>query len=401
MVKKILPIIAIFVVSWIAWGILGSVTSLRSGNMYSSIKKSVASLWGSEQVQYQPIIKWFTYQQKLDKDGKRYTHTITHNIPLYSSDIDVNLNYEPRKKGLLWYNLYKVAFAGEYVFNTENVNSKKVTVYFTMPSDRTIYDDFRFSVNGEPIDLDISSNVISYEFNIDKMEKISFSVAYVSRGSDIWEYGFSQYDSIGKIKNFSLNIGTDFLDYDFPEDTISPTTKTENEGKNLLTWKFENLLSGFNIGVKVPDKLNPGPWVAKVSYFAPVSLLFFFIVIFVISLLGKIDLHPMHFLFLAASFFSFHLLLAYLADHIPLLLAFSISSVVSIFLVVSYLRIVAGAKFAFLKAGVAQLIYLVIFTYVHFFEGYSGLMVTIMSVITLFILMQLTAKVDWNKIGKN
>ncbi|MCK5599667.1 inner membrane CreD family protein [bacterium] len=401
MVKKILPIIAIFVVSWIAWGILGSVTSLRSGNMYSSIKKSVASLWGSEQVQYQPIIKWFTYQQKLDKDGKRYTHTITHNIPLDSSDIDVNLNYEPRKKGLLWYNLYKVAFSGEYVFNTENVNSKKVTVYFTMPSDRTIYDDFRFSVNGEQIDLDISSNVISYEFNINKMEKISFSVAYVSRGSDIWEYGFSQYDSIGKIKNFSLNIGTDFLDYDFPEDTISPTTKTENEGKNLLTWKFENLLSGFNIGVKVPDKLNPGPWVAKVSYFAPVSLLFFFIVIFVISLLGKIDLHPMHFLFLAASFFSFHLLLAYLADHIPLLLAFSISSVVSIFLVVSYLRIVAGAKFAFFKAGIAQLIYLVIFTYVHFFEGYSGLMVTIMSIITLFILMQLTAKVDWNKIGKN
>ena len=71
----------------------------------------------------------------------------------------------------------------------------------------------------------------------------------------------------------------------------------------------------------------------------------------------------MHYFFLATSFFAFHLLLAYLVDHISIHLAFVICSPVSIFLVVSYLRIVVGPRFAFVEAALAQLVYLVGFSY--------------------------------------
>jgi len=47
---------------------------------------------------------------------------------------------------------------------------------------------------------------------------------------------------------------------------------------------------------------------------------------------------------------------------------------------------------------VAQLVFLVLFSYAFFFEGYSGLTVTIGSVLTLFVLMQATARVDWNEV---
>ena len=50
---------------------------------------------------------------------------------------------------------------------------------------------------------------------------------------------------------------------------------------------------------------------------------------------------------------------------------------------------------ALLQAGVAQLVFLVLFSYAFFFEGYTGLAVTIGAVITLFVLMQKTARVDW------
>lgn len=53
----------------------------------------------------------------------------------------------------------------------------------------------------------------------------------------------------------------------------------------------------------------------------------------------------MNYFFLATAFFSFHLLLAYLADLISIV-AFTISSFVSFFLVVSYLRLVTGLRFA-------------------------------------------------------
>jgi inner membrane protein involved in colicin E2 resistance len=103
----------------------------------------------------------------------------------------------------------------------------------------------------------------------------------------------------------------------------------------------------------------------------------------------------MNYFFLAAAFFSFHLLLAYLVDHISIHLAFVICSAVSLLLVWSYLRIVVGPRFAALESGVTQLVYLVGFSYAFFFEGLTGLTVTIGAIITLFVVMQMTARIRW------
>jgi inner membrane protein involved in colicin E2 resistance len=118
---------------------------------------------------------------------------------------------------------------------------------------------------------------------------------------------------------------------------------------------------------------------------------------FIITTMRGIDLHPMNYFFLATSFFAFHLLLAYLVDHISIHLAFGICSVVSIFLVVSYLRLVVGPKFAFVEAGLTQFVYLVLFSYAFFFKGFTGLSVTIGAIVTLFVVMQMTAKIKWSE----
>ena len=74
-----------------------------------------------------------------------------------------------------------------------------------------------------------------------------------------------------------------------------------------------------------------------------------------------IDLHAMHYFFIGAAYFSFHLLLAYLVDHMLIHYAFVLASAVSIFLVTSYMRLVLGARLAFVEIGVGQFIYLVLF----------------------------------------
>ncbi|MDP9201267.1 MAG: inner membrane CreD family protein [Gemmatimonadota bacterium] len=119
---------------------------------------------------------------------------------------------------------------------------------------------------------------------------------------------------------------------------------------------------------------------------------------FIIVTIRQIDLHPMNYAFLAAGFFAFHLLMAYLADHISIHVAFLIASVVSIALVVSYLRLVIGPRFAFREAALAQFIYLVLFSYAFFFKGFTGLAITIGSILTLFAAMQLTGRVRWSEI---
>ena len=39
-----------------------------------------------------------------------------------------------------------------------------------------------------------------------------------------------------------------------------------------------------------------------------------------------------------------------------------------------------------------------LFSYAFFFEGYTGLTVTVGAILTLFVMMQATARVDWGAV---
>ncbi len=159
-------------------------------------------------------------------------------------------------------------------------------------------------------------------------ETASLHVAYRSQGLDSWRYQLG--DGVAQARDFMLTMQTNFRDIDFADDTLSPTSKQLIPGGWQLTWQYSNLVSGFQIGMTMPQKLQPGPLAGEISYAAPVSLFFFFFLMFIITTLRKIDLHPMNYFFLATAFFAFHLLLAYLVDHISIHAAMVLASVVSV-----------------------------------------------------------------------
>ena len=73
------------------------------------------------------------------------------------------------------------------------------------------------------------------------------------------------------------------------------------------------------------------------------------------------------------------------------------SSGVSIVLLISNLRLAVNERFAFVEAGIAQFVFLVLFSYAFFFQGFTGLTITVGAIITLFFAMQVTAKVNWEE----
>ena len=152
----------------------------------------------------------------------------------------------------------------------------------------------------------------------------------------------------------------------------------------------------------VPEELNAGDIASRISFFAPISLLFFFVVVTIFGILAKNRLHPIHYAFLAATFLSFHLTFSYAADHVSMHVAFATASLVSCFLTFTYLARVKDQKYALVSTSL-QLLYLVVFSWSFFYQtdsglGITGLIVTIVSVVTLFALMQLTAKLDWQSL---
>ncbi len=407
MVKKVLAIGFIFICTSIAWMILGGTLFARTYVADSSLKHRVQRIWGDPQAQTAPRMNYTTEgtrQEKTQIDGKTVTrtvkHTVTHFLPLLGSDIRAGLRLEHRQKGLLWYATYAVKFSGAYQFQNNTGQDRLLTVSFPFPSQASIYDGFTMTVRNsgwvrkpESADGQINGVVL-----VRAGETVTVDVAYGSQGMDRWSYRLTTTDKVAELRNFRLEIQTDFNAIDFPEDTLSPTHKERTPDGWRLTWRYTNLLSGANIGVLMPQKLQPGPLAAEISFFAPVSLFFFFVVMLVITLVRRIELHPMHYFFLSSAFFAFHLLLAYLVDHLSIHLAFAIASLVSVALVVSYLRLAVGSRFAFVEAGAAQMVYLVLFSYAFFFRGFTGLAITVGAILTLFVLMQITARLRWNEV---
>jgi inner membrane protein involved in colicin E2 resistance len=404
---RLLAIGFIFICAAAAWAVLGGTVVDRTGERDGRLSQEVAQLWGGHHVQVAPQASVRRPREvaeevkEQDSRGVTTTRTVKRKVvdetpfPASSSRVRVDIGLEHRRKGLLWYDTYTVDFQADYRFVSPDAVDREVIVQLDFPSKEAIYDGFVVSLNGReaPPATDFSNGVKLVE-RVAPGEDLTLRVAYKSRGLGEWAYAF-QKEGVAQVRDFELVMTTDFEGFDFPSGTISPTGK-ERSGKGwALQWAFESLAAGKRIGIDPPNRLNPGPVTARITFFAPVSLLFFLTVMVILGVLSGRSLHPMNYFFLAAAFFTFHLLLAYLVDHMEMNGAFAIAAAVSVFLVVSYLRIVAGMHTALVQAGLAQLVFLVLFSYAFFFEGYTGLTVTVGAVLTLFVLMQLTARVDW------
>ncbi len=410
-----------------AWLVLGRITDNRTQEKDEGLRNEVGKLWGGAHMHVPPSIVVPSEPAPAPAsqpagappppvDPCRTTVT----LELQGTDAKARLALEHRKKGLLWYSTYTVAFDGSYRVVNTTACAREARLWVPFPATGVAYDEFQVLLDGKELPVQIegqsagapsgsyvqrggtnaaSTAGASARIALAPGAQHKLALRYRSRGMDRWSYSFGAGTS--RARDFKLTVSTDFEKVDFPAATLSPTLKTRSGAGWELTWKFGNLLSDAGIGVTLPQKINPGPLASEISKFAPVSLAFFFFLLLMLSVLKQVPLHPVHYGMLAAAFFSFHLLLVYSVDLMPLWLAFSISSVVSVGLVVSYLRLAVGAGFAFGWAGGAQLLYLVLFSLAFFLEGYTGITITIFSILTLFAVMQLTGRIDWaSKFGR-
>jgi len=402
LLRQILALAFIFVCTAIAWMILGATIFSRTYGANEQLQGHVASTWGTSQEQSPPTAHYTVTEPTSSttvENGKLVVHNekVERHIPLAleSSRIRVKINLDPRQKGLLWYSTYAVDFGGDYVFRNDTAAAQAVSFRLKFPAQKAIYDGLQMKVNDQVVPLATDDQGTVGHATVPPQSTAKLHVGYRSQGLESWRYQLG--DGIAQARDFQLVMETNFRDIDFADDTLSPTAKLLVDGGWQLTWQYSNLVSGFQIGMTMPEKLQPGPLAGEISYAAPISLFFFFFLMFIITTMRDIDLHPMNYFFLATAFFAFHLLLAYLVDHISIHAAMAISSLVSVLLVVSYLRLVVGMRFAALEAGTAQLIYLVLFSYAFFWRGFTGLSITIIAIITLFVVMQTTGRIRWSE----
>ncbi len=385
--KKIICLIMIYALGWAGWWTLGTITAIRSNTFSGRIGPQVETLWG----------------KRLSQEAPRFavkvpgTERMKSLIPEQSL-VRVDIQPDYRKKGLLWYSTYTCKFDGVYTVKNDQPVAQTVYVHFDFPAKGATYDDFAVRLDGRPLSAPVDTREGMDEIiELEPGRTVDFHLRYQTRGLDTWEYRMAE--ETGRVRNFFLTATTGFDDVDFTPASLSPMEKTLTPDKGMtLIWKASDLITNGNIGIIIPQRLNPGPLTTRITYFAPVCLLFFFILITTIGIMYKINIHPMHYLFVTAGFFAFHLLLSYLAGHVWIHAAFLGSALISVGLVTFYLSAALGPCFPWKIAVGGQLFFLVLFSYTFFIEGITGIIVALGTVVTLGILMSVTAKVDWDQV---
>lgn len=381
--KHLAALIAIFICASLAWFVLGGTLVQRTDESDSKQQAQLSGQWGAPQVQKAPEITAEIAPRRAIV------------IPIRSSNIDVALDLEQRRKGLLWYNLYNVQFSARYLVRNDSGTSR-LAIRFPLPEDGGSYADLTYSIDGRRIDTATAVDQGRVYFALPPGQQATIDIGYRSRGIESWMYKFKS-GGVESVNDFTLTMTTNFKAIDFPPQTLLPVTETPAGDGWRLQWKYGTLVTANAIGMVVPYPLQPGPLAQRITFWAPVALLFYLFVMLLITTLRAIDLHPVNYFFLTCAFFAFHLLFAYLVDRVPLFTAFVICSLVSMFLTISYLRLVVGWRFAAVESGVAQLVYLILFSYALFNEGWSGLTITIGAIITLFVAMQTTGRIRWSE----
>jgi hypothetical protein len=383
-ITHLIASLAIVACTTVGWFILGSALSNRTAESSHTLQGEVSGVWGPAITQVHPQA-WF---ETPNAPGGRAV------VQPKVSQVAVNLFSDPKRRGLLWHRTYDVDFKAEYVFTNPTKIPQTFYISFPLPSDTAGLNGFEFRLGDSPDGTQSTpgvSGVVTRAILLPESGSVTLHTGYRTRGTNAWKYHFSDNR---RIAGFNLTMNTNFTEINFPVGTGSPSKRSEEKEGFTLGWDYPDVLAAASIGMDMPKRLNAGPVAARIAFFAPVSLLFFVTIVLLMGGIKAIPLHPMHVFFISAGFFAFHLLFAYLVDLLPLLPSFGIAAACSVVLVCGYLKAVGGNGL-FQIALAAQLVYLVVFSASFFIDGLTGITLAVMGVITLALLMFLTAKTDW------
>jgi len=409
--KRLPQILLIWLGCTFAWTVLGTSLVARTGESSSALLKEVHLLWGRPLAQSRPAAHYLEPRRRVEQVERETasgrTQTVTEerevlcpvDVPLTASGLTVRLDLTHRRKGLLWFPTYAVDFAARYTFTNPTPGAREVSLCFPLAGENTIYDAFTVAdAEGRALAAAVSGDSARWSARFGPGERRTYAIRYRSRGTSTWTY--RPTDGSGQVEDFTLDLAANAANVDFIPGSISPTRQQRTAAGWSGTWRFERLVASAPIGLVLPERLNPGPLASRITFFAPVGLLFFFFVVAIVATARRVALHPMHYFFIGCAFFAFHLLFAYLVDHLPIPPSFAIASATSILLVVTYARLFTGWGFAVRTLGAAQAVFLVLFSFTFFWEGYTGLAITVGAVVTLFVMMQYTGRLDWSRVGQ-
>lgn len=369
----------------------------HSGTLTRSLK-SVQQIWGGDALQRAPEFYTQTIEteQTETENGKVQAKkkVRTDYAGFDTQKIRVNIRSSIRQKGLLKFAGYTFDLAADY--KVTNTGTKADQFYFVLPLPDHVGNLTGVQVlsNGRPFTQDTNlADGVHWSGRLAPGEGRTFEIKYQAQGTGQFTYGLSSRPT--QIAAFDAEILSDFGDIEIPEKAMVPAEAATDAGKSRHVWKGNQLIAAQDIALKFEIPGNFGALAAKMLMYSPVGLWLFLALFLMLTISRGQSLHLMHYLMIMAGFFTMPLLASYLFDLMPmvagLLLALLLSTGIMLYYAVLLKKgpeLVRSLAFA---AGAFQWI----FSLAFFLPEYTGFIVTLAGIVSLVLLMRVTAETDW------
>lgn len=129
--------------------------------------------------------------------------------------------------------------------------------------------------------------------------------------------------------------------------------------------------------------------------YAILFIVFTFLVFFFIEVINKVFIHPIQYILVGIALIVFYTLLLSFSEHIHYNLAFIVSALATLLLIVGYVKaILKSNKLALLISGILLVLYTFIFVIIQL-QDYALLIGSIGIFIILALVMYFSRKIDW------
>ena len=203
-------------------------------------------------------------------------HVTVSQKSIVSADVDIELKNNPRTLGNANYAGYNDSWKLKYVVKNRSKWATTAHMSFPLPCESGLFDEMVLKVAGEnALDVAKTSNgAIVWSVEMAAGDEVDVEVSYKSRGLEHLRYIPKRMSQTGhyRVSMTIHGVASDKLDYPIGSMPAGEELSSIDTDPYTLTWKLDNALTSYDIGIKLPVAEQPNYYFAKLLHDAPIGL---------------------------------------------------------------------------------------------------------------------------------
>ena len=427
---KIGAIVFITILLLIPTSMIKDLINERESTQNETIKE-VGSKWGEEQTISGPFISipYYRYIKEFSKkDSAEMVVQIKEYLHILPTQLNIkgNINPEKRYRGIYEIVVYNSKLNISGIFNKIDLAAIDI-----QPKD-ILFDKAEFVVGindlrgiEEQVSLTWNKETISFNPGVSSNDVVGSGInALLSLDqNDSSSYNFSlnldlkgsqllYFTPVGKTTD--INLSSEWSNPSF-NGAFLPDKREVSEKGFTANWNVLHLnrnypqiwisnrhsISNSSFGIDLLLPIDNYQKSYRSIRYAILFIGFTFLVFFFIEVLNKVFIHPIQYILVGVALIVFYTLLLSISEHLKYNLAFIVSAIATLILIVGYVQaILKSGKLTMLISGILTVLYSFIFVIIQL-QDYALLIGSIGIFIILGLVMYFSRKIDWYNLNLN